>query len=150
MVNNQVAFPPLVGSLDWYCVWPDTSEGIQRMKVHIAHWSINYICYNCTHALHNRVRGISTHWGRDKMAAIFQTAFSNTFPWKWKCMNFEISLKFVPKGPINNIPAMVETMAWRRSGDKPLSEPMMVSLLAHKCFTRSQWVKNTAMWLVAK
>ena len=30
-----------------------------------------------------------------------------------------ISLKFVPKGPINNIPALVQIMAWRRSGDKP-------------------------------
>ena len=36
-----------------------------------------------------------------------------------------ISLKFVPKGPINNIPALVQIMAWRQTGDKPLSEPMM-------------------------
>ena len=35
------------------------------------------------------------------------------------------SLEFVPKGRINNIPALVKIMAWRRSGDKPLSEPMM-------------------------
>ena len=40
----------------------------------------------------------------------------------------KISLKFVPKGPINNIPALVEIMAWYRSGDKPLSEPMMVKI----------------------
>ena len=39
----------------------------------------------------------------------------------------KISFKFVPKVPINNIPALVHIMAWRRSGDKPLSEPMMVS-----------------------
>ena len=52
-----------------------------------------------------------------------------------------ISLKFVPKGPINNIPALVQIMAWRRSGDKPLSEPMVVSLLTHICVTRPQWVK---------
>ena len=32
-------------------------------------------------------------------------------------------------------------MAWRRPGDKPLSEPMMVSLLTHLCVTRPQWVK---------
>ena len=32
-------------------------------------------------------------------------------------------MKFVPKGPINNIPALVQIMAWRRPGDKPLSEP---------------------------
>ena len=31
----------------------------------------------------------------------------------------EISLKFVPKGPINNIPALVLIMAWRSPGDKP-------------------------------
>ena len=56
-----------------------------------------------------------------------------------------ISLKFVPKVPINNIPALVQIMAWRRSGDKPLSEPMMVSLLTHICVTRPQWVR--ASWL---
>ena len=50
----------------------------------------------------------------------------------------KISLKFVPKGPINNIPALVQILAWRRPGDKPLSEPMMVSLLTHICVTRPQ------------
>ena len=53
----------------------------------------------------------------------------------------KISLKFVPKGPINNIPALVQIMAWRRPGDKPLSEAMMVRLLMHICFARLQWVK---------
>ena len=32
-------------------------------------------------------------------------------------------------------------MAWRRPGDKPLSEPMMVSLPTRICVTRPQWVK---------
>ena len=44
-------------------------------------------------------------------------------------ISVKISLKFVPKGPINNIPALVQIMAWRRPSDKPLSEAMMVSLL---------------------
>ena len=56
-------------------------------------------------------------------------------------ISITISLKFVPKGPINSIPALVQIMAWRRSGDKPLSEPMMVSLLTHICVTRPQWDK---------
>ena len=43
----------------------------------------------------------------------------------------KISLKFVPKGPIHNIPTLVQIMAWRRPGDKPLSQPMMVCLLTH-------------------
>ena len=33
-------------------------------------------------------------------------------------------------------------MAWRRPGDKPLSEPMMVSLLTHICVARPQWVND--------
>ena len=32
-------------------------------------------------------------------------------------------------------------MALRRSGDKPLSEPIMVRLQTHICVTRLQWVK---------
>ena len=54
----------------------------------------------------------------------------------------KISLKFVPKGLINNIPALVQIMAWRRPGDKPLYEPMMVCLLTHICVTRPQWAKS--------
>ena len=37
----------------------------------------------------------------------------------------KISLNFVPKGPVNNIPALIHIMAWPRPGAKPLSEPMM-------------------------
>ena len=54
----------------------------------------------------------------------------------------QISLKFVPKGPINNNPGLDQIMAWRRSGDKPLSEPMMVILLTQICVSRPQWVKD--------
>ena len=46
-------------------------------------------------------------------------------------ISINISLKFVPKGPINNIPALVQIMAGRHLGDKPLSESMLVSLLTH-------------------
>ena len=38
-------------------------------------------------------------------------------------ISIKISPKVVPKGPINNIPALVQVMAWRRPGDKPLSGP---------------------------
>ena len=57
-------------------------------------------------------------------------------------ISIKISLKFVPRGPINNNPALVQIMAWHRSGDKPLSEPMMVSLLTHICVARPQRVKG--------
>ena len=61
-------------------------------------------------------------------------------------ISIKISLKF-PKGPINNIPALVQIMALRRPGDKPLSEAMMVSLITHICVTRPQWVKILACLL---
>ena len=51
----------------------------------------------------------------------------------------KISLKFVPNGPIDNIAALVQIMAWRQPGDKPLSEPMLVRSLTHICVTRPQW-----------
>ena len=54
----------------------------------------------------------------------------------------QIMLKFVPEYPMNNIPALVQIMVWRRLGDKPLSEQMMVRLLMHICVTRPQWVKE--------
>ena len=50
----------------------------------------------------------------------------------------KISLTFVSNGPINNITTLVQKMAWRRPGDKPLSESMMVRLQTHVCVTRPQ------------
>ena len=65
---------------------------------------------------------------------------------EWKCLNFsiQISLNFVPKAPVIDIAALVQVMVWRRPCDKPLSEPMMVSLLTHflSLYTRPQWVKT--------
>ena len=61
-------------------------------------------------------------------------------------ISIKFSLKFVPKGPINNITALFQIIAWRRPGDKPLSEPVMVSLLTHICVTRPQWVKTLKLW----
>ena len=83
-----------------------------------------------------------THWGREKWP---------TFPRRHFQMFeflFKISPKFVPKGPINNIPALVRIMAGRRTGDKLLSESMMVKLPTHICVTRPQWVKKNVPWLV--
>ena len=59
----------------------------------------------------------------------------------------KISLQFVPKGPIDNIPALVQIMAWHQPGNKPLSEPMMVRLPTHICVTQPQWVNSGVVWL---
>ena len=57
-------------------------------------------------------------------------------------ISISISLKCVPRGPINNILALVQIIAWHRPGDKPLYETMMASLLTHNCVTRPQWLKS--------
>ena len=41
------------------------------------------------------------------------------------CILIDISLKLVPTGPVDNNTALVKIIAWRRIGDKPLSEPML-------------------------
>ena len=76
-------------------------------------------------------------YGRHFADDIFKCIFLNENIW----IPIKISMKVVPKGPVNDIPSLVQIMAWRRPGDKPLSEPMMVSLTAHICITRPQWVK---------
>ena len=94
-------------------------------------WSGIYLLLNTL-----RPRQDGRHFPDD----IFKCIFFNENVW----ISIKISLKFVPKGPINNIPSLVQIMAWRRPGDKPLSEPMMVSLLTHICITRPQWVNALA------
>ena len=69
---------------------------------------------------------------------MFKCIFFNENVW----IPIKISLKFVLKGLINNIPALVQIMVWRRPGDKPVSEPIMVNLLTHICVTRPQWVNT--------
>ena len=97
---------------------------------HWRHWHAFVSCW-CINTLRPWQNG--RHFPDD----IFKCIFLN------ESISFEISLNFVPtcKSPINNIPALVQIMAWRRPGDKPLSEPMMVRLPTHICVTRPQWFK---------
>ena len=75
------------------------------------------VVYETVAALILRVRSaidpILTHWGRDKMADIFLTTFSNAFLWmkiyEFRC-KFHGNLYLTVTGPINNIPALVLIM----------------------------------------
>ena len=64
-----------------------------------------------------RLRQDSRHLAHD----IFKCIFFN----ENCCILIQISLKYVPKGPINNYPALGQIMAWRIFSTKPLSELMM-------------------------
>ena len=46
--------------------------------------------------------------------------------------------------------ALVQIMAWCRTGDKPLSEPMLVYVvLVYICVTRSQWVHTSCVYVTS-
>ena len=78
---------------------------------------------------------------QDKMAVISQMIFFICiFVNENICILIQISLKFVPNGQNNKILALVWLMAFHRPGNKPLFEPMKVSLPMHICITWPQWV----------
>ena len=60
--------------------------------------------------------------GRHFPDDIFKCIFLNENIW----ISIKMWLKFLVKGPINNIPVLVQIMAWPRPDNKPQSEPMMV------------------------
>ena len=72
----------------------------------------------------------------------FQTHFNENV-----CVVIKISLNFnfVPSGPIDNSPTLVQVIAWHLKGDKPLTNQWWPSLLTHVCVTRPQWVKD--VWI---
>ena len=123
---NYSSMPKLQWWFNWTAVW-------------IRAWMNNYIpqiyedvyTHPCLNTL--RLRQNGRHFADDTFNRIFVNEYVK--------ITIKFSPKFVPKGPINNIPALVQIMAWRRPGDKPLSEPVMVSLLTHICVTRPHWVK---------
>ena len=103
-------------------------EGIQSVTGGFPHKEPAYDLFNTL-----RPRQNGRHFGDDTFKRIFLNESVE--------ISIKISLKFVPKDSINNIPALVQVMAWRRLGDKPLTEPIVVRLLTHICVTRPQWVR---------
>ena len=114
-------------------------NAIQERIIYMFSWVIlSTLCLQMQWCLANintlRLRQNGCHFADN----IFKCIFLNENVW----ISIKMSLKFVPKGLINNIPALVQIMAWRRPGDKPLSEAMMVNLPKHICVSRPQWVKR--------
>ena len=104
------------------------------------------IALNCIYLMSSCRCSVSTRTASfNPNSASKETTFTNAFFLNenvW--ILIQILLKFVRKGPINNIPALVQIMAWRRPGNKPLSEPMIVSLPLHLSVTQPKWVNSVA------
>ena len=86
---------------------PGRQQAIIRTNGGLVYWYI-YASLNSSPPGQN-----GCHFADD----IFKCIFMNE---KFSIL-IQISLKFVPTGPIENKPAVVQIMAWRRTGDKPLS-----------------------------
>ena len=105
-----------------FCVYLEEIDCVIIMEFHYENIgkfmpSTGIIMTSAVNTLRPKQNG--RHFADDSIKCIFL----NEHIW----ISIEISLKFVPKGPNNNIPALVQIMAWRRPGDKLLSEPMMVT-----------------------
>ena len=113
---------------------PDLFTDRILMAVEWGHWELLWCkIFPETHLYSLRPRQNGRHFTDD----IFKCIFLNENVW----ISLKLSLKFVPKVRIDVIPALVQIMAGRRPGDKPLSGPMMVNLLTHICVTRLQLFK---------
>ena len=138
---------PLTAALDVIITWNAASDKVVTVMIFVIQinnlqqiqldtemkmlslWQADsFTVSGCINSL--RPRPIRRHFADD----IFKCISENENEW----ISPRISLKFVPKVRINNIPSLVQIMAWRRPGDRPQSEPMMVSLLTHICVTRPQ------------
>ena len=100
------------------------------------------------------------HYNRDVTILRFIHTKTNTLRPRQNCQQFadgifkyiflkenvlipiRISLTFVPRSLVDNNSELVQVMAWRREGDKPLSEVMTITLPTYICVTRPYWVKD--------
>ena len=125
---------PNINRCQWDPSWSPT-EGTENL--------LQFTCWGPSHYINTlRLRQHGRHLADDTFKRI--SLNENVI------ISIKISLKFVPMGPINNIPALVQIMAWRRPGHKPLSKAMMVSLLTHICVTRPQWVNSCEVGFILR
>ena len=130
----------------WFMQWPGA------MRQQVITWAKVYpdLCHHMASLDHTELLYAYTQrlvwyintWRPGQDGCHFADIFTCIFINENCCILTKFSLKYVRKDPIDNNPALVQIMSWRRSGNKPLSEPMMISLLTHICITRPQWVKQ--------
>ena len=85
------------------------------------------ISYTWAFGIRSAVFNSSSPWQNDRHFAddIFRRIFMKTK----NCISIRISLKIVPNGAIDNNSAMLQIMAWRRTGDEPVSESMLTQFI---------------------
>ena len=87
-----------------------------------------------------------THIPLDKRPPFRRQHFQMHFFNERFCIMIRISLTFFFKGPIDNKAALVQVMAWRRTGDKHYLNQSWPNSLTHICGTRGRSVDNRIPW----
>ena len=109
--------------LDYWCIY--ASLNLDELTHSCQRWISPAVAFYIISS-QQKCKHILTHWGQDKMAAILQTTFSNAF---FLMETFEFQIQFLfkrfPYGQIDKMSALVQMVAWSRTGDKALSDPMM-------------------------
>ena len=109
MIVDNASLPTPIASCIQACdsfhyVWRDQTAIIELTGLGV-HLTLCFMSCNGFNALRPRQNG------RDFADDIFKCIFMNENVW----IPIKISMKFVPRGPINNIPALVQIIAWRRA-----------------------------------
>ena len=105
---------------------PYTRNNQMNMFSHLLwrfHMSLSALC---SENEKTHVYNMLTHWGLDKWP-LLQTTLSSTFSWKkitvfWHGLYWSLLPR---QGSNNDIPALVQAMAWHRTGNMSPSEPKM-------------------------
>ena len=131
--STKPSFEPM---LTYHQQGPMTSTWGQFHKRYLRHKSINLALKNyspiISFALPLRPRQNGRYFADD----IFKYIFLNENAW----ISLKISLKFVPEVLIDNIPALVQIMAWRRARWQAIiwtNDGYFTD--AHICATRPHW-----------
>ena len=98
---------------------------------------------------------VLTHWPLHKMAAILADGiFKCIFLNEDDKIFIQISLKLVPRSPIDIKPAPVQVMAWRRTDDKPIPEPMLTQFtdayMRHSGELNTIWEQQMGQLIIIK
>ena len=119
--NRQMTFSNAFPWMELFVFLSHISLNFVPMGTSLPAWEATFMHRWLRYLLH-----VLTHWGPDKMAAtLADDIFTCNFFFETVLILIKISLNFVPRCPTENIPELVQIMAWHRIGDKPLSESML-------------------------
>ena len=130
--DGQGNHPDISVSMNWW------SDALTSKLMALVEWI--YASFNASMILHQTVNWLISPW--TKWPPFWQTTYSIAFKKNEnERIPIQISLKSVPRSPIDNKAALVQVMAWCRTGEKPIPGPMIRQFFdAYRCGSRGRWI----------